>query len=133
MRGRGGCDRSLARGLHPSGLWYGAVDIELNTNQRAHNVKVLRNTFDGFNLFAVAATHSGTTGDVDGVEIAGNRTLSTGDTCRPPVLVGDHPFDPNLILRVVVRDNQLKTLGNGISLDHVNIGSVTQPHREDRG
>jgi len=105
--------------------WYGAVDIEIHPNTRAHNVKVLRNTFDGFNLFAVTATHPGTTGDVDGVEIAGNRTLSAGDTCRPPILVGDHPFDPNLILRVVVRDNQLKTLGTGISLDHVNIGSVT--------
>jgi hypothetical protein len=105
--------------------WYAAVDIEPDAvGEPARDIHILRNTLDGYNLFGIAVPAPGNTGDVDGIEIRGNETLTTGDTCLGPVLVGYYPSNPNRILNVVTEDNRFKGLGAGISYDHVQGGSI---------
>ena len=105
--------------------WYGGVDFERDApGEPMHDAHVLRNTFEGFNFFAVAGTSPGNTGDTNGVEVRGNRTLTPGDTCIATVIFGYYPENPNRMLNVVVEDNQLKSLANGITYDHIEGGSI---------
>jgi hypothetical protein len=105
--------------------WYGGVDFERDTpGEPQHDMHVLRNTFDGFNLFAIAGTHPGLDGDTDGIEIRGNKMLTPGDTCIPSVIFGYYPENPSRLWNIVVEDNQIKTLYNGVTYDHVKGGSV---------
>ncbi len=105
--------------------WYGGVDLELDVpGATIRDVHILRNRFDGYNLFAIAIPAPGNTGDVDGVEIRGNTTTTAGDTCMPTVVIGYHPATPSRMLRVVVEENHLRSLAVGVSFDHVQGGSV---------
>lgn len=105
--------------------WYGGVDFERDvTGEPQRNAHVLRNTFDGFNLFAIAGTAPGNTGDTNGVEIRGNKTLTPGDTCIPTVIFGYYPENPNRLLNIVIEDNEIRTLYNGVTFDHVEGGAI---------
>jgi hypothetical protein len=106
--------------------WYGGVDAEVDApGLTLHDVHILRNTFDGYYLFAVAVPFAGHGGDVNGIEIRANKTLTPGDTCWPTILVGGRADDPSAFLNIAVTDNQLKTLATGISVERVNTGSIT--------
>jgi hypothetical protein len=105
--------------------WYGGVDLERDSPGEPHrDVHILRNTFDGYSFFAVAAAWPGNDGDTDGLEIRGNKTLTPGDTCIATVLIGYHPESADRFHNVVIEDNQWMTLYNGIMLDHVFNGAV---------
>lgn len=105
---------------------YGGVDLEPDVPGEAlREVRVLRNKFSGFYLFAIAISGpvgplppSG--GDIDGVEIRGNTTLTASDTCWPAIDVGRGP-----ISNVTVADNTRRSLGDGVRLTDATSGSVT--------
>jgi hypothetical protein len=111
--------------------WYGGVDFERDAvGEPHHDAHVLRNTFDGFNLFAITASFPGATGDTNGLEVRGNKIITPGDTCIAPILVGYYPDNPNRMLKVVVEDNEVKALAHGITYDHVEGGSIRNNHVE---
>ncbi len=105
--------------------WYGGVDFERDAvGEPIRDAHILRNTFDGFNLFAIAGTAPGNTGDTNGIEVRGNKMLTPGDSCISTILFGYYPDDPNQMLKIVIEDNDVKSLGNGITYDHINEGSI---------
>jgi hypothetical protein len=107
--------------------WWGGVDMEIDQKVSGipmHDIHILRNTFDGYNMFAIAAAYPGATGDVDTVEVRGNTTLTPPDTCRPPIIFGFYPDNPNQERNIVVAGNNLKSLANGIAFDHVVNGTI---------
>ena len=105
--------------------WYGGVDLERDEpGETQRDVHILRNTFDGFNLFAIALPLPGNDGATNGVEIRGNKIVTPGDTCFAPIMAGYLLSGPARFWNVVIEDNEVKTLHNGIVLDRVQDGSV---------
>ncbi|MCA1696342.1 MAG: hypothetical protein LC749_17390, partial [Actinobacteria bacterium] len=112
--------------------WYGGVDVEPDpgvTNHIVRNGHILRNTFNTFGLYAVAVPFDAPTGQVDGVEIRGNRTLTYGASCRAPIQTvslepGQTPTPSTTIANIVVEDNQVLAQGDGIVMRDVSSGTV---------
>lgn len=113
--------------------WYAGVDLEPDApGAPIQDVHVLRNTFVGFNISATTLPKPANTGDTNGVEIRGRKTLTPGDTCMPTIWFGDAPENANRLLKVAVEDVQIKSLAGDILFDHVEGGSIPeQSHRED--
>ncbi|MBA2320840.1 MAG: hypothetical protein H0V89_06780 [Deltaproteobacteria bacterium] len=112
--------------------WYGGVDLEPDrgvVTHVIHDAHVLDNTFDGYWGYAVAVPTDVDTGQVEGVEIRGNVTLTPPDICFAPVLVVYHeagtPETPGTtVADIVVEDNVLLTQGDGVSIRDASSGSV---------
>ncbi len=112
--------------------WYGGVDVEPDPGVANHIIRnghILRNTFETFGLYAVAVPFDAPTGQVDGVEIRGNRTLTPSPTCRAPIQTvgaepGQVPTPESTIANIVVEDNQVLTQMDGIVMRDVASGTV---------
>lgn len=91
-----------------------AIDIETDDDcMSARNVRILRNRFGRYHYAMVANTGPEKAGRGGGVEIVGNVTEAEPATCFPAIYVKpgpDHIRRNNL----VIRDNRLKTMGDGI-------------------
>lgn len=109
-----------------SDCYQNGVDLEPDVaGERVRDVHILRNTISGYYFSAITAPTAYQTGDVDGVEIRANTTTSTSDTCYPAVLIGGVQGNANLLYNVVVAENTLRTLYEGIKDTSVGSGSVT--------
>jgi hypothetical protein len=102
-----------------------AVDAEIDVpGEPLRDVHITGNTISGYYFSAIAVPVAGRTGDVDGVEIRGNKILTGSDTCFPSVLA-NYPESPVAsVANVVTEDNDMKTLGTGVSYRSVSSGSV---------
>lgn len=102
------------------------VDIEPDVaGERVRDVHVLNNTISGYYFSALTVPTAYQSGDVDGVEIRGNRTTSPSDTCYAPVLIGGVQGNAFTLANIVVAANTLKTLYDGVKETYVASGSVT--------
>lgn len=102
--------------------WYGGVDIEPDApGESVRRVHLVNNSFDGFNLFAIALPK--TVSDMSGIEIRGNRTLTSGDTCSPTLLAGSEDSAQRL-LNLVVEENFIRSNGTGMSLTSIEGGAI---------
>ena len=105
---------------------YAGIDIEADAvGEKLQDVHILRNQISGFYLFAIGvlgpATAPPDAGDVDGIEIRGNSTLTASDTCWPAIHAGRGPIG-----NLVVADNPLlQSAGDGVALLGVTSGSVS--------
>jgi hypothetical protein len=109
-----------------SDCYQNGVDLEPDVaGERVRDAHILRNTISGYYFSAITVPTAYQAGDVDGVEIRGNKTTSTSDTCYPAVLVGGVQDNANALYNVVVADNTLRTLYEGVKHTHVASGSVT--------
>nr|MBA2610081.1 hypothetical protein [Actinomycetota bacterium] len=107
-------------------IFYGGIDLEIDVaGEPLQNIKVLRNTIDGVFVSAIMAPQGGNPGDLDGIEIRGNKLLRPPDTCYPPILVLEANREAGGARNVVVADNTLKTLQDGVKFRSVQSGSVT--------
>jgi hypothetical protein len=106
--------------------WYGGFDAELdNVKQKLHDVHVLRNTFNGFNLFGVVVPVAGDGTNTKDIEIRDNRFLTVPTQgCNTIIEVGIYPANANVFHNVTIAGNSMKTHGVGVSLDHVRGGRV---------
>lgn len=109
-----------------SDCYQNGVDLEPDiAGELIRDVHILRNTISGFYFSAITAPTAYAAGDVDGVEIRGNKTTSTSDTCYPAVLIGGVQANTNPMYNIVVADNTLRTLYEGVKESYVGSGSVT--------
>ena len=109
-----------------SDCYQNGVDLEPDVaGEIVRDAHILRNTITGYYFSAITVPTAYQAGDVDGVEIRGNKTTSTSDTCYPAVLIGGVQENTNPIYNVVVADNTLRTLYEGVKEFHVGSGSVT--------
>ena len=100
------------------------VDVEHDVaGEPARDVHILRNSISGYRFAAITVPTAYAPGDVDGVEIRGN-TTSPSDTCFPSVLVGGVQVNRNPLYNIVVVDNRLETLYEGVKATHVASGTV---------
>lgn len=106
--------------------WYGALDAELDaTKQKLQNIHLLRNTFTGYNLLGIFVPVAGDGDSTRDIEIRDNKFLTAPDqVCNVIILVGAYPKNPNTFKNVVVEGNSMKASGPGVTLDHVEGGSV---------
>lgn len=118
---------TAARGFHlrDSTLrdcYQNGVDIEPDVaGEPVHDVHIVGNTISGFRFAGVAVPTAYASGDVDRVEIAGN-TISASDTCYPAVLLGGVQANRNPLFEIVVADNRLDTLFEGVKATRVASG-----------
>lgn len=105
--------------------WYGGSDEELdNPQQPMVGLHVLRNTFEGFNLFGFNIPVPGP--NVKDIEIKGNTFLTSADQkCNPVVIVGGYPTNPDTFKNVTIDYNTFTTYGTAIAVDHINVGSIS--------
>jgi hypothetical protein len=109
-----------------SDCYQNGVDLEPDiAGELIRDAHILRNTISGYYFSAITVPTAYQAGDVDGVEIRGNKTTSTSDTCYPGVLIGGVQANSNPILNIVVADNTLRTLYEGVKDSYVGSGSVT--------
>lgn len=102
--------------------WYGGVDIEPDIpGESVRAVHLVNNSFDGFNVFAIALPKS--VSDISGVEIRGNKTLTAGDTCFATLVLGSEESAQRLS-NLVVEGNIIRANGTGISLTAIEGGAV---------
>jgi hypothetical protein len=104
------------------------VDMEIDVpGHKIRDVHILRNTITDFFLTAITVPMKGNPGDVRDIEIRGNVTVKPSDTCFPAVLI---TYEPNnrdnttQLENIVVEDNELKGLHNGIEYRDIASGSV---------
>ncbi|MDQ4133755.1 MAG: right-handed parallel beta-helix repeat-containing protein [Actinomycetota bacterium] len=108
-----------------SDAWYWGVDAEIDApGEGLKDVHILRNVFDGMYFGAITVPAPGRTGDVDGIEIRGNRTLTGPDVCGNTVLVTYWQNTGSTMANIVVEDNQFKAKGPGVEYRDVSTGSV---------
>ncbi len=101
------------------------VDIEPDVaGERIRDVHIIRNSVRGYRFAAIVVPTSYGVGDVQGVEIRGN-TTGASDSCYPAVLLGGVQKNQNLLYDIVVADNRLETLYEGVKATHVASGRVT--------
>ena len=106
--------------------WYGGFDAELdNVDQKLQDIHILRNTFDGFNMFGIVVPVAGNGTNTKDIEIRDNRFLTRPDnSCNTIIEVGIYPTNPATFRNVVVAGNSMKTHGIGVSFDHVKGGRI---------
>jgi hypothetical protein len=107
--------------------WYGGIDAEMDgLDQPLSGHHYLRNTFDGFNHLGIFIPVAATNGSTRDIEIRGNKFLTYPDSgCSAPIHVGGYPdSNPAIFSNVIVEDNEMKTEGSIVVLDHVNGGSI---------
>lgn len=109
-----------------SDCYQNGVDVEPDVaGVPLRDVHILRNTVSAYYFSAFTVPTAYRSGDVDGVEIRGNRTLSSSDTCYPAVLAGGVQGNAFVLNNIVVADNTLKTLYDGVVGRYVGSGRVT--------
>ena len=102
------------------------VDVEPDVaGVPLRDVHVLRNTISEYYFSALTVPTAYRSGDVDGVEFRGNTTSSPSDTCYPAVLAGGVQGNSFVLSNIVVADNTLKTLHDGVVEHYVGSGSIT--------
>ncbi len=102
------------------------VDVEPDVaGAPLRDVHILRNTISAYYFSAITVPTAYQSGDVDGVEIRGNTTSTPSDTCYPAVLAGGVQGNSAVLNNIVVADNTLKTLYEGVVDVYVGSGSVT--------
>jgi hypothetical protein len=100
------------------------VDMEMDVaGEPIQDVHILRNRISDYYFSAITVPLSGKTGDVEGVEIRGNVTLTPPDTCFPTVLI-TYRSDGSTAADIVTEDNDLQTLSSGITYRDVASGSI---------
>ena len=106
--------------------WYGGFDAELdNVDQKLQDVHILRNTFNGFNMFGIVVPVAGNGTNTQDIEIRDNRFLTLPDnSCNTIIEVGIYPTNPASFHNVVIAGNSMKTNGIGVSVDHVKGGRI---------
>ena len=101
------------------------VDIEHDVaGEPVHDVHIVGNTISGYRFAGIVVPTTYAPGDVGGVEIRRN-TTSPSDTCYPAVLLGGVQANKNPLTDIVVADNRLETLYEGVKASHVASGRVT--------
>ena len=108
--------------------WYGAFDAELDdVSQTLKNLRILRNTFDGFFIFGVLVPVAGTGNNTENIEIRDNTFMAGPDNiCNTTIEIGVYPTNPNTIKNVVVAGNTLHSRsGLAVRFDHVEGGAIT--------
>jgi len=114
--------------------WYSGIDLEIDVaGQPLHDIHILRNTLSGFFISAIAIPFYGNAGDIDDIEIRGNRTLTAQDACWPVLQTKDTRNGRDggkTATRIVVEDNRFKTITDGILIRDVLSGSVRNNHIE---
>jgi hypothetical protein len=108
-----------------SDAWYGGIDAEQDApDQPIIGHHYLRNTFDGYRNFAIAAPAAGV--DTADIEIRGNEALSIPDMeCFATIQIGYWPDNTELYDNVVVDGNVLRHFGSAVFFDNVNGGAIT--------
>jgi hypothetical protein len=108
--------------------WQTGIDMEIDApGQKLRDIHILRNTITGTNFSPITVPMKGNPGDVGDIEIRGNIVTKPADTCFPSVLI---TYPPNnignstMLSGIVIEDNQLMTLHNGVSISDVASGSV---------
>lgn len=106
--------------------WYGGFDAELdNVDQKLQDVHLLRNTFNGFNMFGIVVPVAGKGTNVKDIEIRDNRFLTfPTQPCNTIIEVGIYPTNPAVFHNVIVEGNSIKTHAVGVSFDHVQGGRI---------
>jgi hypothetical protein len=106
--------------------WYGGFDGELdNVDQKLSDVHLLRNTFNGFNMFGIVFPVAGYGTNTQDIEIRGNRFVTfPTQACNTIIAVGIYPSNPATFQNVVIEDNTMKAGGVGIAADHVQGGRI---------
>ncbi len=105
--------------------WYSGVDAEIDVaGVPLHDVHILRNTIDGVSLSAITVPAPGKTGDVNGIEIRGNRVLAAPDQCWPAIVIGYWHDTGSTMANVVTEDNMLKTPLSGVHYRDVSSGRI---------
>lgn len=108
--------------------WYSGIDLEIDVpGQPLHDIHVLRNTLSGFFISAIAIPFYGNAGDIDDIEIRGNRTLTAQDACWPALQTKDTRNGRDggqTATRIVVEDNHFKTITDGILIRDVLSGTL---------
>lgn len=105
--------------------WYAGVDAEIDVaGVPLHDVHILRNTIDGVSLPAITVPAPGRTGDVNGIEIRGNRVVSPPDQCWPAVVIMYWHDTGATMANVVTEDNFLMTPMSGVHYRDVSSGSI---------
>jgi hypothetical protein len=104
------------------------VDIEPDVaGELVQDVHILRNTITGTYFTAIQAPVKGAPGDVKNIEIRGNMITRAPDTCFPAVLITypqNNVGNTTMLSGIVIEDNDLKTLSNGVVMQDVASGSV---------
>lgn len=99
------------------------VDIEIDApGQLARNVRIVDNTI-GHTYFSAIAVPLGDSPEVGNIEIKRNRMATAPDTCYPAIFVGDARFQ---LRDIVITDNTLLTIGDGIRLTKVDTAQVAR-------
>jgi hypothetical protein len=116
--------------------WTWGVDAEADADPdgNLHNalpidgLRLLNNTFEGFNYGSIAAPVGGDADTVVGnIEIRGNRILTTPtiQVCAPSILIGAYYENlRNRFRNVVVEDNVILAFTRAVVLYHVVDGSI---------
>jgi len=108
--------------------WYAGVDLEIDApGEPLQDVHILRNIISGYHLAAIGLSEPGNGRDMKDVEIAGNTTLTAPDVCFPTVLVNYRP-EHGTMRNVVVKNNWLRTLYQGISYRNIASGAIRKNH-----
>jgi hypothetical protein len=109
-----------------SDCYQNGVDVEPDVaGVPLRDIHILRNTISDYYFSALTVPTAYRSGDVDGVEIRGNKTTTPSDTCYPAVLMGGVQENSFVLHNIVVADNTLKTLYDGVVENYVGSGRVT--------
>ncbi len=107
--------------------WYGGVDAEIdNPDQPLQNLRILRNTFDGYNTLGVFVPVAAANAETRDIAIRDNRFLTPPDQkCSAPIHIGGYPdSNPAMFRNVITEGNELKYYSSGVVYDHVDHGTV---------
>lgn len=110
---------------------YDGIDLELDVGgHKIQDVKVLRNKISGYYISGIGLAGETTNpelispGDMARVEIRDN-TIGQGDTCWPPITIGDPANNRGPFSDVTVAGNFLTSQGYAVRFNDVNGGSIT--------
>jgi len=107
-----------------SDIYDNAIDIETDEDcESARNIRILNNRLGRYRFALVAYTGAEKEGRGGGIEIVGNVTEAEPITCFPAIFVkpGADAIRRN---NIVIRNNSLKTLSDGINISQMRHGRV---------
>jgi hypothetical protein len=112
-----------------SNCWQHGVDAEIDYPEEIlQDLHFLRNEVSNHWGSAFAVPVKGNPGNVRNIEIRNNRVLTAPDVCLPAIWVtypDNNVGNASMLQGIVVADNQLKTIYEGVKLQDVASGSVT--------